>query len=73
MEHIWFAVIMRWERKRGVIEMEANKEKLESLLKEIEALIRDNENADGSFKFDLVKAVVALDFAKTEIEKMISK
>lgn len=53
--------------------MEANKEKLESLLKEIEALIRDNENADGSFKFDLVKAVVALDFAKTEIEKMISK
>lgn len=64
---------MHLKQKRGVIRLEANKEKLESLLEEIEALIRENENADGSFRFDLVKAVVALDFAKTEIEKTISK
>lgn len=53
--------------------MEANKETLESLLSEIEALIREGKNADGSFKFDPVRAVIALDFAKTEIEKMLSK
>lgn len=51
--------------------MTADKEKLESLLKEIAALIRENEKPDGSFRFDIVRAVVALDFAKTEIEKSI--
>ena len=53
--------------------MAADKEKLESLLKEIAALIRENEEPDGSFRCDVVKAVVALDFAKTEIEKSICR
>ena len=53
--------------------MAANKEKLESLLQEIVALIKKNENPDGSYRFDVVKAVVALDFAKTEIEKSICR
>lgn len=53
--------------------MEANKETLEALVKDIQTLIRENENEDGSFRFDIVRAVVALDFAKTEIEKTISE
>ena len=53
--------------------MAADKEKLESLLQEIAALIQENEKPDGSFRFDVVKAVVALDFAKTEIEKSICR
>lgn len=53
--------------------MEANKETLDTLLKDIQTLIRENENEDGSFRFDLMKAAVALDFAKTEIEKTISE
>lgn len=52
--------------------MKADRETLKSLLEDIETLIRENENEDGSFRFDIVKAVVALDFAKTEIEKTIS-
>ncbi len=53
--------------------MEANKETLEALIKDIQDLILENENEDGSFRFDIVRAVVALDFVKTEIEKTISK
>ncbi len=52
--------------------MEANKEKLNTLLKEIKNLIENNENEDGTYRFDVVKAIVALDFAKTEVEKTIS-
>ena len=53
--------------------MAADKEKMESLLKEIAALIQENEKPDGSFRFDVVKAIVALDFAKTEIERSICR
>lgn len=53
--------------------MDVNKERLSMLLREIETLIKENENEDGTFRFDIVKAVVALDFAKTEIEKTISQ
>lgn len=52
--------------------MMADGKRLKSLLKEIEALVEENENADGTFRFDVVKAVVALDFVKTEIEKTVS-
>ncbi len=52
--------------------MEANKEKLNTLLKEIKNLIENNENEDGTYRFDVVKAIVALDFAKMEVEKTIS-
>ena len=49
--------------------MEADKEMLNRLLNEIQELVRENENEDGTYRFDLLKAVIALDFAKTEIEK----
>jgi len=49
----------------------SNKEKIYELLNELEALIKNNETEDGTFRFDEFRAVVALDFAKTEIEKTI--
>lgn len=48
-----------------------HKEKIHELLKQIQTLIEENENEDGTFRFDSLRAVVALDFAKTEIEKTI--
>ena len=53
--------------------MSSNKEKIYELLNEIEALIKNNETEDGTFRFDEVRAMVALDFARTEIEKTIVK
>lgn len=51
--------------------MNADKETLDRLLREIQDLIEENENEDGTYRFDLLKAVIALDFAKTEIQKAI--
>ena len=42
--------------------MEADKEMLNRLLNEIQELIKENENEDGTYRFDLLKAVIALDF-----------
>ena len=53
--------------------MGSNKEKIYELLNEIETLIKNNETEDGTFRFDEVRAMVALDFARTEIEKTIVK
>ena len=53
--------------------MKADREKLNTLLEEIRILIETNEKEDGTYRFDIVRAVVALDFAKTEIEKTIVK
>ena len=53
--------------------MEADKEMLNRLLNEIQELVKENENEDGTYRLDLLKAVIALDFAKTEIEKAIFK
>ena len=53
--------------------MGSNKEKIYELLSEIEALIKNNETEDGTFRFDEVRAMVALDFARTEIQKTIVK
>ena len=49
-----------------------NKDKIYELLEQIKSLVKENENQDGSFRFDTLRAIVALDFAKTEIEKTIS-
>lgn len=51
--------------------MGSNKEKIYELLKEIETLIKNNETEDGTFRFDEMRAMVALDFARTEIEKTV--
>lgn len=53
--------------------MSSNKETIYGLLNEIEALIRNNETEEGTFRFDDVRVMVALDFAKTEIEKAVAK
>lgn len=51
----------------------SNKGKIYELLEQIHNLIKENENDDGTFRFDSLRAVVALDFAKTEIEKTINR
>ena len=53
--------------------MGSNKEKIYELLGQIEARIKDNETEDGTFRFDEIRAMVALDFARTEIEKTLVK
>ncbi len=52
--------------------MGSDKDKLHQLLREIKELIDQNENEDGTFRFDMAAALVALDFAKNEIRKSIS-
>ena len=34
-------------------------------------MIEENEKEDGTFRFDPVRALIALDFAKTEIARTI--
>ena len=41
------------------------REKIYTLLDEIRALVEENELEDGTFRFDPVRALIALDFAKT--------
>ena len=47
------------------------REKIYALLDEIRTLVEENEKKDGTFRFDSVRALIALDFAKTEIERTI--
>lgn len=49
-----------------------DRDRILGLLEEIHNLVEENGNADGTLRFDALRAMVALDFAKTEIEKMIS-
>lgn len=53
--------------------MDSDKNKLYQLLSEIKELIEQNENEDGTFRFDVMAAMVALDFAKNEIHRSIPK
>lgn len=53
--------------------MDDQTSKLYQLLKELNTLIHENDRGDGTFAFDVVKAEVVLDFAKTEIQKTIKK
>ncbi len=53
--------------------MKTEKERLFELLTSIQTLIEENENPDGTFNFDAVRAEVALDFTRAEIEKTILK
>lgn len=49
-----------------------DRDRILGLLEEIHNLVEENGNVDGTLRFDTLRAMVALDFAKTEIEKMIS-
>lgn len=51
--------------------MDTSRERIYGLLDEIQHLIRSNENEDGTFRFDSVRAVTALEFIKYELEKSI--
>lgn len=51
--------------------MNADLETLHWLLEEIRQLVESNVTPDGRCRFDLLRAVVALSFAKTEIEKTL--
>ena len=50
-----------------------DRDRLLGLLDEIHSLVEENGNADGTLRFDTLRAIIALDFVKTEIEKMISE
>lgn len=52
-------------------DMNAQKEKFYDQLDNIKKLIDDNENSDGTFRFDITRLEIALEFAKAEIEKTI--
>lgn len=52
---------------------DSDKEKVYALLNEIKTLIEENEKEDGTFRFDSVRAMIALDFAKTEIMRSVEK
>ena len=47
------------------------KENIYDLLEEIQTLIKENELQDGSFRFDPLRARIALEFVKLEIQKSI--
>lgn len=64
---------IRNKEKRGVNGMESEKEKLYKRLNEIQELIDRNENEDGTYRFDVLRAQVALEFARAEIEKSAEK
>ena len=53
--------------------MNITKDNLLEKLDEIRKIIVDSENPDGSLKIDMKMSMVALEFAKTTIEKMISE
>lgn len=58
---------------KGVLNLNITKDNLLEKLDEIRKIIVDSENPDGSLKIDMKMSMVALEFAKTTIEKMISK
>ena len=51
----------------------SEREKTYALLDEIRTLVKENEQDDGTFRFDPVRALIALDFAKTEIARTIDE
>ena len=53
--------------------MDISKESLYQVIDDIRKLISDSEKEDGSLGIDIVKAKVVLEFAKSEIEKTISR
>lgn len=53
--------------------MNPSKEQLLEKVEVLRRLIEENSTEDGDFRFDALRAIVALEFAQTEIEKSISK
>ena len=53
--------------------MDFNKDTLLEVLEDIRNTIIESENSDGSLKIDAKMAMVALEFARTEIKKSVLK
>ena len=53
--------------------MNTDKKTLLEILDDIRNIIEDNANEDGSLKIDMPKARLALEFAKTSVEKAVIK
>lgn len=53
--------------------MDFNKDTLLEVLEDIRKTIIESEKPDGSLKIDAKMAMVALDFARTEIKKSVLK
>lgn len=53
--------------------MQTDSEILEALLEELQKVIHDNQNPDGSFAFDTLRAKAAIQFAVNEIKKTAEK
>lgn len=51
--------------------MNTDKEILLQILDEIKIIIENNANDDGALKMDMLKARLALEFAKTSVEEAI--
>ena len=49
-----------------------DRDRILGLLEEIHSLVEENGNADGTLRFAELRPIVALDFATTAIEKMVS-
>ena len=58
---------------KGVLNLNITKDTLLEKLDDIRKIIVDSENPDGSLKIDAKMAMVALDFARTEIKKSVLK
>lgn len=58
---------------KGVLNLNITKDNLLEKLDDIRKIIVDSENPDVSLKIDMKMSMVALEFAKTTIEKMISE
>ena len=55
------------------LKMDFNKDTLLEVIEDICKIIIESENPDGSLKIDAKMAMVALDFARTEIKKSVLK
>lgn len=53
--------------------MNTDKSVLMDILDEMKIIIEGHSNSDGTLKMDVVKARVALEFAKTTLEEAIEK
>lgn len=53
--------------------MNTDKKVLLEILDDIRGIIESNVNEDGSLKMDMLKARLALEFAKTSVEDAVIK
>lgn len=55
------------------MKMNTDKTVLMEILEDIRKIIENNANEDGSVNIDMIKARLALEFAKTSVEEAVIK